>query len=109
MLEDNIQNFYYGKKGLDNAKQEILSFKTNNKNIPKITDPEMKQIRKAIRKKYWQGFKIIKWTNLISYCGLEPQKLHSRKNDNIKEIYYGKKGLELAKQEILSFKTKHLC
>ena len=53
--------------GLEKVAEILRDFKEKYKKIPRTTDKEMNNIRKALYRGEWTGFGIKSWRNLLDY------------------------------------------
>ncbi|MHA1148415.1 MAG: hypothetical protein ACTSR8_09230 [Promethearchaeota archaeon] len=90
------KNKYFGKEGLDRAKQILMDFKKANKKLPIVNSKGMGGLVKAILRGEWKKYEIHSWNDLLYNTFGKINKERYK--------YIGKEGLDRAIQMLKEFK-----
>ena len=94
--EVNVEyNIYSGKKGLKNARENLIKFHKLKKRLPTARDKTMVCYANVIARGVWSDFGITTWNDLL--------KKTFGKINKPNQIYKGEIGLDRAKSELLQF------
>ncbi|MHA1147373.1 MAG: hypothetical protein ACTSR8_03940 [Promethearchaeota archaeon] len=92
---------YKGKKGLDNAIQDLRDFEKSSGRKPTSKDVGMKNIQNTIRRGIWKEFGVNYWNDLFKIAfGVSNVRRKRSK-------YRGEEGLNKAVQDLRNFKIKY--
>lgn len=87
------RDIYTGVQGFERAKAELLTFYNKYQRIPKSDEKELMGIKKAVTRGEWADLGFHRWTDL-------QDKIFGKRPIRTDAKYYGKKGLNLAKQKL---------
>ena len=70
-VQSQLEN-YKGLTGLTRAKNQITAYAKRHKRSPSLSFPAFHLTIKALSRKFWTEFGIVKWSDLLKECGLQP-------------------------------------